>query len=140
MSFLLIVGKVVPFLEYSVAHVSALTMLAISFERLLAIVFPLKAQYLISRNKSAVIIGFIWIISIFTSIPFVFITKYKFTEHRVAGGLVPTCISTFDEPLSRAYLHGVVTLFFTLPFFILLFVYAIISYHLIRDSYSGLGL
>ena len=39
------VGKLIPYLEASVAHASILTMMAISFERFYAICKPLKVSY-----------------------------------------------------------------------------------------------
>ncbi|XP_055329194.1 QRFP-like peptide receptor isoform X1 [Paramacrobiotus metropolitanus] len=131
--------RAVPFLEYSVTHLSVLTILAISFERFLAIIYPLKAQYLASRNRSQAMIIVIWGVAFVTSIPFALIPTYSSVNHSRFDHLVPSCAQPIDTKLKEAYMILVVVVFFVIPFFILLVLYAFISHHLIRDSYKTLG-
>jgi 7 transmembrane receptor (rhodopsin family) len=132
-------GKFVPFLEYAVTHVSVLTILAISFERFVAIIFPLKAQYLSTRIRSLIIIVVIWIVSFITCIPFALIAAYKYEVHSVTDSLQPTCTNPTDMQWKRVYYFLVFIVFFVIPFFILCVAYAFISHHLIKDSYKSLG-
>ncbi|OQV25949.1 putative Growth hormone secretagogue receptor type 1 [Hypsibius exemplaris] len=131
--------KAVPFLEYSVTHLSVLTILAISFERFLAIIFPLKAQYISTRNRSLIIIAVIWLVAFSSAIPFALIAQYSLVEHMVTNSQVPTCTNPMDTHWKQAYLFTAVVNFFVIPFFILCGVYAVIGTHLIKDSSKSLG-
>jgi 7 transmembrane receptor (rhodopsin family) len=55
------VGKLVPFIELTVAHSSILTILAISFERYYAICEPLKAGYVCTKSRAMIICVMCWI-------------------------------------------------------------------------------
>lgn len=56
------IGKVVPFMELMLAHVSVLTILAISFERYYVITRPLRAGYTCTRVRAFFIILVVWLI------------------------------------------------------------------------------
>ncbi|XP_055329195.1 orexin receptor type 2-like isoform X2 [Paramacrobiotus metropolitanus] len=60
-------------------------------------------------------------------------------NHSRFDHLVPSCAQPIDTKLKEAYMILVVVVFFVIPFFILLVLYAFISHHLIRDSYKTLG-
>lgn len=132
-------GKAVPFLEYSVAHSSVLTILAISFERFLAIIYPLKAHYVSSRVRSIIMIIFIWIIAFLSSIPFAYMAEYTYSLHEGTGRNETVCQNRINSPLKQIYLFSTSAIFFAIPFYILCVLYAFISHHLIRDSYKSLG-
>ena len=59
----LFAGKLVPFIELTVAHASILTILAISFERYYAICEPLKAGYVCTKTRAMVICVVCWFIA-----------------------------------------------------------------------------
>lgn len=61
--FLPFTGKLVPFVELTVAHASILTILAISFERYYAICEPLKAGYVCTKTRAMVICVVCWFIA-----------------------------------------------------------------------------
>ena len=61
MCLLFVAGKLVPFVEYTVAHGSVLTILAISFERYYVITRPLRAGYTCTRMRALFIIIAIWV-------------------------------------------------------------------------------
>lgn len=60
-------GKLVPFVELTVAHASVLTILAISFERYYVITRPLRAGYTCTRMRALLVIVAIWILGCLTS-------------------------------------------------------------------------
>lgn len=62
-SFTHFTGKLVPFVELTVAHASILTILAISFERYYAICEPLKAGYVCTKARAMVICVVCWCIA-----------------------------------------------------------------------------
>ena len=60
-------GKLVPFVELTVAHASVLTILAISFERYYVITRPLRAGYTCTRMRALFSILAIWVLGCITS-------------------------------------------------------------------------
>lgn len=56
-------GKMVPFVELTVAHASVLTILAISFERYYAICEPLRAGYVCTKARAMIICGLAWLLA-----------------------------------------------------------------------------
>lgn len=58
---IILTGKITPFLELTVAHVSVITILAISFERYYAICEPLKAGYVCTKTRALLICVGTWI-------------------------------------------------------------------------------
>lgn len=56
-------GKLVPFVELTVAHASILTILAISFERYYAICEPLKAGYVCTKTRAMIICVVCWCVA-----------------------------------------------------------------------------
>ncbi|GAU92966.1 hypothetical protein RvY_04976 [Ramazzottius varieornatus] len=124
-----------PFLEWSVSHLSVLTILAISFERFLAIIHPLKAQYVSSRNRSCAIIFAIWIVAFTSTIPITFIASHSYTNHTVTKTEVAVCnLPTSDSTWKKVYLTFENAVFFFIPLCVLTVVYTLISRHLVKDS------
>ncbi|XP_076315720.1 growth hormone secretagogue receptor type 1-like [Tachypleus tridentatus] len=126
-------GKTVPFVELTVAHGSILTILAISFERYYAICKPLKAGYKCTKMRALIIIGIVWVVSILITSPILAIAEYAFVEY-VDGSTVPVCLTLVQTFWQRLYFISITSVFFGIPFFILVTVYSFIAKHLIVDS------
>lgn len=61
----LFAGKIIPFVELTVAHASVLTILAITFERYYAICEPLRAGYVCTKARAIVICIITWLVAAF---------------------------------------------------------------------------
>ena len=131
------IGSAAPVLKYSAAHLSVLTILAISFERLIAIVFPLKVQftpsqnnrmgttYAATRRRTLLTIACIWIVAVLSSAPFVLIAQLHdyesdspYATGRDVEGPVKVvraqrCLERMDDAAWKIpYLLGIVTIIF----------------------------
>nr|XP_036672779.1 growth hormone secretagogue receptor type 1 isoform X1 [Drosophila suzukii] len=125
--------KAVPFVELTVAHASVLTILAISFERYYAICEPLKAGYVCTKGRAILICVLAWgIAALFTS-PIIAISSYS-VEPYGDGTDAPVCTTAADGFWPILYFVGSITVFFFLPFGILLLLYAAIAYKLLRPN------
>nr|XP_017003741.2 growth hormone secretagogue receptor type 1 [Drosophila takahashii] len=125
--------KAVPFVELTVAHASVLTILAISFERYYAICEPLKAGYVCTKGRAILICVLAWgIAALFTS-PIIAISSYS-VEPYGDGTDAPVCTTAADGFWPIFYFVGSITVFFFLPFGILLLLYAAIAYKLLRPN------
>ncbi|XP_055847889.1 growth hormone secretagogue receptor type 1 [Episyrphus balteatus] len=124
--------KAVPFVELTVAHASVLTILAISFERYYAICEPLKAGYVCTKTRALLICVFAWgVAALFTS-PILLIASYQM-ETYIDGSEVAVCLTSADTFWTAFYFIGSITLFFLLPFVILLILYTIIAWNLMGN-------
>ncbi|XP_026843538.1 growth hormone secretagogue receptor type 1 isoform X1 [Drosophila persimilis] len=125
--------KAVPFVELTVAHASVLTILAISFERYYAICEPLKAGYVCTKGRAILICVLAWgIAALFTS-PIIAISSYS-VEPYGDGTDAPVCTTAADGFWPIFYFVGSITVFFFLPFGILVLLYAAIAYKLLRPN------
>ncbi|XP_017958422.1 growth hormone secretagogue receptor type 1 isoform X1 [Drosophila navojoa] len=125
--------KAVPFVELTVAHASVLTILAISFERYYAICEPLKAGYVCTKARAILICVLAWgIAALFTS-PIIAISSYS-VEPYGDGTDAPVCTTAADGFWPIVYFVSTITLFFFLPFGILVVLYAAIAYKLLRPN------
>ncbi|XP_034113807.2 growth hormone secretagogue receptor type 1 isoform X1 [Drosophila albomicans] len=125
--------KAVPFVELTVAHASVLTILAISFERYYAICEPLKAGYVCTKARAILICVLAWgIAALFTS-PIIAISSYS-VEPYGDGTDAPVCATAADGFWPICYFVGSITVFFIVPFGILVLLYAAIAYKLLRPN------
>ncbi|XP_073819499.1 ecdysis triggering hormone receptor isoform X2 [Musca autumnalis] len=123
--------KAVPFIELTVAHASVLTILAISFERYYAICEPLKAGYVCTKTRAILICSLAWgIAALFTS-PIIIIAQYRL-ETYYDGSIVAVCFTSADTFWSAFYFIASITVFFLIPFGILVLLYTAIAYKLLR--------
>ncbi|XP_055381395.1 thyrotropin-releasing hormone receptor-like [Condylostylus longicornis] len=124
--------KAVPFIELTVAHASVLTILAISFERYYAICEPLKAGYVCTKARALLICVIAWAVAALFTSPILSIAKYSL-ETYYDGSEVATCITSADEFWPALFFIGSISIFFFIPFLILLILYSIIAKHLMNN-------
>ncbi|XP_060063610.1 growth hormone secretagogue receptor type 1-like [Ylistrum balloti] len=130
--------KAIPLLENAVVHASVLTILAITTERFNAICFPLKRTLKFKARVVAKIIGVIWTLSCLTAIPFVFMTTVEDAIF-YDGSPCQVCRTKVEEAWQYGYLLSMLSIFFAVPLFVLVFMYAKIIRCLIYDSTSILS-
>ncbi|XP_046383786.1 growth hormone secretagogue receptor type 1-like isoform X2 [Ischnura elegans] len=122
--------KAVPFVELTVAHASVLTILAISFERYYAICEPLKAGYVCTKGRAFLLCLLSWAVAaVFTS-PILMLPEYNSSHEYYDGSRVPACFLEVKDTLPAAFFLVTMTLFFFLPFAVLLVLYSVIARHL----------
>jgi len=122
--------KVVPFMELMLAHVSVLTILAISFERYYVITRPLRAGYTCTRVRAFFIILVVWLIGSISSSPMLFIVRYR---EAIVGTTEASCLTEANTFWKQFYFIGAISLFFFFPMLILILVYSVIARHLVAD-------
>lgn len=120
------VGKLVPFVENAVATGSALTIIAISFERYYAICLPLKAQYVCTTRLTAKVIIAIWLVSLGVCSPFLQIVVYK-DSHFLDGTPIKVCRTYITDVWQHIYIMMLMVMFFVMPIFILSLVYVLVG-------------
>ncbi|XP_071441618.1 growth hormone secretagogue receptor type 1-like [Hetaerina americana] len=122
--------KAVPFVELTVAHASVLTILAISFERYYAICEPLKAGYVCTKGRAFLLCLLSWAVAaVFTS-PVLAVSQYEDGMTYWDGSLVPVCFMAVDTFWPAAYFLLIISIFFLLPFVVLVVLYSVIARHL----------
>eukprot|EP00090_Calanus_glacialis_P020817 TRINITY_DN32134_c0_g1_i1.p1 TRINITY_DN32134_c0_g1~~TRINITY_DN32134_c0_g1_i1.p1 ORF type:complete len:520 (-),score=78.63 TRINITY_DN32134_c0_g1_i1:357-1916(-) len=111
----------VPFIELTVSHTSVLTILAITVERYYAVCLPLRAGLIWTKSKAGLVCLLSWLLSILLTSPILAIAKYKDDPHN------PTCTTDVEPPWTKAFFLSIISLFFWLPLFVLVLLYAIIA-------------
>ncbi|XP_077992836.1 growth hormone secretagogue receptor type 1-like [Glandiceps talaboti] len=125
--------KVVPFLEYSAAQASVLTLVFISVERYVAICYPLKAKYTITPRRCIVLCVLIWLVACIASIPYVFMAQHTAYGYSVDGGLLYECGTYIQSLLAELYIISCFVVFFVFPLFILGVMYFKVAFTLRRS-------
>ena len=132
-------GKLVPYLEHTVAHGSVLTILAISIERFRVVCHPLKG---VNEDYKKVwkVVAVIWIISAVASLPWISLPVYKDSFYK-DGTPFKACKTYISEPWHKAYIVMLTVVFFVLPSSVLLCLYCIVCYvlHKARKETTRLG-
>lgn len=126
-------GKLIPFVEFTVAHVSVLTILAISFERYYAVCYPFEAGYTCTKGRAVAIIAGTWILSAVLTSPVIFITEFWYTEY-MDKTLVPVCTMQVHTIWRKLYFIFAIVLFFAIPLVMLVTIYVTVSRNLTVDK------
>lgn len=137
-----------PFTQMTCLTSSVLTLSAISCDRFMAIMFPLRVR--ITKQRTSVVITIIWIVSVIVSVPFLIVKKYvviewqnfmdtKCTElwplEMYYEESVSQCITY--EPLRIIYYVVVCVTLFFLPVLIMMTAYSLILWRLSKAEVPG---
>ncbi|ODM90087.1 Growth hormone secretagogue receptor type 1 [Orchesella cincta] len=116
----------------SCQHLCLDYILAISFERYYAICRPLKANYICTKSRAAMICLAAWVLATIITSPMIFMIAYVEGENE-CGEWSARCYVTAGKTWPDAYTISTIFLFFLLPFFILLVTYGMIAKRLTTD-------
>ena len=115
------------------ADASVLTILAISFERYYAICRPLEAQYTCTFRRMLKVVCVVWLITGCCCLPFLWITVYKDSRF-LDDTPIKVCRAYIDKEWKLLFILLRAGIFFVLPFFLLVGIYAVISRKLMTDT------
>nr|XP_006816750.1 PREDICTED: neuropeptides capa receptor-like [Saccoglossus kowalevskii] len=119
--------KLVPFLEYSAAQASVLTLVSVAIERFVAICHPLRAQYIITPSKAVRICVLIWLIACGSSIPYLFMAQHRHYDVTENGDDLYDCGTYNNSMLTEIYVIFAAVIFFLLPLIMLVGLYSRVS-------------
>ena len=131
-------GKLVPFLENVVKTTTVLILLTISFERYYAICWPLQTLYLCTWRRAWGLLTLVWVLGVATPLPFFFMSHLVDASF-YDGRPVQVCSTAIDVPWKRAYVISTELLFFVIPLFVLMSLYAIIGRKLYQRRSHGVS-
>ena len=110
-----VVCKLCFFLTDTSIVVSIITLLMISLDRLVAVVFPLQIK-LISRKVRFICILMSWVVALSVHAPYLFFFTFK-------GG----CIKSWNDETNNRYIVATFTTFFLVPVCFLIIIYGAIT-------------
>ena len=123
----------VPFIENTAWHASAMTILAISIERYCAICNPLQAPDWWTNHTLGRLLLFIWLFSSLLSIPFAVVAKTNSADF-YDGSVVTVCSTAMSESWQKAYTIMVLIVFLFIPFLLMVVLYGIVGKRLLYDK------
>ncbi|XP_052752839.1 thyrotropin-releasing hormone receptor-like isoform X1 [Galleria mellonella] len=123
----------VPFVELTVTHASVLTILAISFERYYAICEPLRAGYVCTKTRAALICALVWFFAALFTSPILAIAEHH-TVHRQDGTTFSQCLTQAVSFWQITFFIAIIVLLYFLPLIILIILYSIIAKNLITAA------
>ncbi len=115
--------KIISWLENSVSNVAILTTVAISVERCLAILYPLKLKAWLTNKRIILVVLIIWISSTIFSIPLIKASTYFKAYHREFDKNVSVCYLSINNTFFIYYLFISLGLFYLLPCIVLFVLY-----------------
>ncbi|XP_052752841.1 growth hormone secretagogue receptor type 1-like isoform X2 [Galleria mellonella] len=122
----------VPFVELTVTHASVLTILAISFERYYAICEPLRAGYVCTKTRAALICALVWFFAALFTSPILAVATFTHEEYE-DGTQVPVCLTQADTFWSALFFILTIAVFFIVPLGVLLVLYSVIAKNLMEN-------
>ncbi|XP_065557864.1 growth hormone secretagogue receptor type 1-like [Artemia franciscana] len=126
--------SLVPFIEMTVAHVSVLTIIAISVERYYVVTKPLRAGYTCTRMRALLIVGGVWFFGTLITCPLLVIAQFD-----PGKDSAPTCFTYVNTFWPSFYFTTVISLLYIIPLVMLIVIYCVISSHLVATPYSLQG-
>nr|XP_045584482.1 growth hormone secretagogue receptor type 1-like [Procambarus clarkii] len=134
-SFLLPTGKIVPYVEMSVVHASALSLVVISLERYHVICQPLQAGYRCTKTKAVIAIAIIWVVAFISAGPLLRIVQYSYVKF-YDGTWKPHCSAPVDDKWTVSFFFATSILFFFVPLLLLVALYTVIARQLLVDTFE----
>ncbi|KAF8767951.1 Orexin receptor type 2 like protein [Argiope bruennichi] len=126
--------KAIPYAQLTAAHVSVLTILSISFERYYAICKPLKAGYKCTQMRAISIIVVIWLVAVLSTLPVLLTIHYYAAKDLLTEDPRPICYMRVEQLWEKLYYLLAISVFYALPFLILLAVCCHIRRHLMKSN------
>ncbi|XP_071533487.1 growth hormone secretagogue receptor type 1-like [Panulirus ornatus] len=127
--------KIVPYVETSVVHASALSLVVISLERYLVICQPLQAGYRCTRAKVITAIVVIWVVAFVSAGPVLRIVQHQRVRFH-DGSYKPSCFTPLTSNWTKSFFVISYILFFFTPLLLLVGVYTVIARQLLVDTYE----
>lgn len=126
--------KAVLFIQDLATAVSLQTVVLIAFERLAAVVFPLRVKMVTSRFRVALIVS-TWIVGAAIHAPYFYI--FRVIHYGIGAYCVPSWEPAFEEPkTSKIYVMFLVIFLILIPFTLLSLAYTVITWTLVRERNS----
>ncbi|CAM1317242.1 Ethr (predicted) [Pycnogonum litorale] len=125
--------KMIPFMEFATAHVSVLTIIAISLERYYAICYPLEAGYTCTKGRAVAIIISTWLTSAILTSPVILITNFFYADY-IDNSVVPVCAMQVHAFWRKFFFLCTTVVFFLIPLGLLIILYAVICKHLMNEK------
>ncbi|XP_066958082.1 neuromedin-U receptor 2-like [Macrobrachium rosenbergii] len=126
-------GKVVPYVEFLVAHASLLIILAISVERYRVICHPLTAAAKCSRARAMGACALMWGIATVVTSPVIVLTEYTQVRY-IDNSLVPVCYTSIVKLWAKVFVVSATLGLFFLPLLVLIALYWRIARQLLLED------
>ncbi|CAF2620082.1 unnamed protein product [Rotaria sp. Silwood2] len=125
------------YIESCATSVSSLTIMAISFERFIAICEPFKVHDIFNETLTLTTIFLIWAIALILSLPFLIFAVYDPLFNPIdslnnTSNLVTVCHLDANSSIARACITWFIVILIFIPFFILTYIYTRIILELAR--------
>ncbi|CAF5139616.1 unnamed protein product, partial [Rotaria sp. Silwood1] len=116
------------YIESCATSVSSLTIMAISFERFIAICEPFKVHDIFNETLTLTTIILIWTIALILSLPFLIFSVYDPLFNPTdtlnnTSNLITICHLDANSSLARACITWFIVILIFIPFFILTYIY-----------------